>query len=108
MMDGHLVPPVGGLGSYASICQKPYFYHPLAVFVPGILRIGDIADLCAMSAPRPLLMAEVVNVGNQMMDQTGEIRDTFAHAARTYGVMGDESALRSKVAWKGWISVCSC
>ena len=37
----------GGLASYLSVCDEYFTYVPADVIVPGILEVGEIADLAA-------------------------------------------------------------
>lgn len=67
----------GVLASYASVCERPYFYHPFAAFVPGILQHFDVADLCAACAPRSLHLEDPVNGRNQLLT-AGEAARVFA------------------------------
>lgn len=86
----------GALGSYASICERPYFFHPLAAFVPGVLRKCDVADICAASAPRSLLLAGSVNGHNQRIDTVGEGEKTFKRTVKGYEAAGNPKALKLK------------
>lgn len=79
--------------SYAGMCRTPYVYHPFGVFVPGILQTCDIADLCAVAAPRPLLLAGCVNAANQRLDQAHACDETMVRARHTYGLQGAMSQL---------------
>ncbi|OPX21962.1 MAG: hypothetical protein B1H04_05745, partial [Planctomycetales bacterium 4484_123] len=78
----------GALASYASICKQGHFYHPLATFVPGILRHFDVPDLAAAAAPRPLMLAGSVNGLNQRLDTVGEGQAAFQTTARVYRLCG--------------------
>ena len=80
--------------SYAAMCTTPYFYHPFGVFVPGILKTCDLADLCAVAAPRPLLLAGSVNELNQRLDQANPSDSAFERAVRGYRLQQAEQALR--------------
>lgn len=87
----------GGLASYASICERPYFYHPFAAFVPGILQHFDVADLYAACAPRHLYLEDPVNGRNQIVAKP-ELEKTFANAVKTYGLWKKPAQL--------WIGKC--
>lgn len=87
----------GGLATYASICERPYFYHPFASFVPGILQHFDVADLYAACAPRHLYLEDPVNGRNQIVAKP-ELENTFANAVKTYAFWKKPAQL--------WIGKC--
>jgi cephalosporin-C deacetylase-like acetyl esterase len=51
----------GGLSSYQSALQGPCCYLPHDVAVPAVLTTGDLADLAAALAPRPLRLEGLVD-----------------------------------------------
>src|SRR5260370_1341347 len=51
----------GGLVSYGSLLQSPYCYFPHDCIVPGALTAGDLGDVAATLAPRPLRLASLVD-----------------------------------------------
>ena len=59
----------GGLVSFSSMLESNFGYVPQDVVVPGILEVGDIADVEASLAPRPLLMSGIVNGVDQLVPQ---------------------------------------
>ncbi len=84
----------GGLGSYAMICPQLYFMHPWGMFVPGILKVCDVADICAAAAPRPLLLAGSVNAWNQRLDKAEEAAAGFPRLFNAYYLAGAPAAVR--------------
>src|SRR6185312_12272844 len=46
----------GGLTGYASVLQSQFCYVPHDALVPGALTAGDLCDVAAALAPRPLRM----------------------------------------------------
>jgi hypothetical protein len=46
----------GTLASHRSLLSSPFLYVPHQAIIPGALQIGDIADLVAALAPRPVRM----------------------------------------------------
>jgi len=60
----------GGLTSYLSILEDRFAYVPLDVVVPGILEIGDIADLAETLSERPLFMEKWVDGRNRLVPGT--------------------------------------
>jgi hypothetical protein len=53
-----------GLTSYLSVLSDRFTYVPLDVIVPGMLEAGDIPDIAASLAPRPLLAGASVDGRN--------------------------------------------
>ena len=51
----------GGLASYASAFATPFCYVPHDAIVPGVLTAGDLPDLSAVLAPRPLRLSGMVD-----------------------------------------------
>lgn len=78
------VATVGGLASYVS--DVPYEKQRLGILVPGILkRIGDVAHLAALTAPRRLVVAGGVTGGAATL-KDAELTKQFewTHAAFKY------------------------
>ncbi len=55
----------GGLAGFQSCLQSPYCYFPHDAVVPGALYAGDLGDVAAVIAPRPLRLAGLVDGLNQ-------------------------------------------
>jgi hypothetical protein len=55
----------GGLVSYESLLAGPFLYVPHDCVVPGALTVGDLGDVAAALAPRPLWLGELVDGVNQ-------------------------------------------
>jgi hypothetical protein len=51
----------GGLSSYQSALQGPCCYLPHDAAVPGVLTVGDLPELTAALAPRPLRLEALVD-----------------------------------------------
>ena len=58
----------GGLVGYLSILEHNFSYVPPDMAVPEILRVGDISDICAHIAPRPVLLEGTVDGRNCLVD----------------------------------------
>jgi dienelactone hydrolase len=56
-----------GLASYRSILEDNFAYVPADIIVPGILEAGDIADVAAALAPRPVVLDEMVDGRNRLV-----------------------------------------
>jgi hypothetical protein len=57
----------GGLTSFESLLQGPFYYVPHDALIPGILTAGDLCDVVASLAPRPLRMEGLVNGLDQVV-----------------------------------------
>jgi hypothetical protein len=55
----------GGLTGYHAILGGPFCYVPHDVIVPGALTAGDLCDVAAALAPRPLSIEGLVDGGNR-------------------------------------------
>jgi len=56
----------GGLSDFASVLAEPFVYIPPDAVIPGVLTIGDLPDLAAALAPRPLRMDGLVDGFNRV------------------------------------------
>ncbi len=74
--DVHAIYGRGGLDSLPSLLDRPFFYFPHDALVPGAVAAGDLSDLAASIAPRPLRLDDLVNGANQPV--------SFDTLARTY------------------------
>jgi hypothetical protein len=59
----------GGLVGYISLLDDNFSYVPTDIVVPGILKAGDIADICAGLAPVPLFGERFVDGRNYLADK---------------------------------------
>jgi cephalosporin-C deacetylase-like acetyl esterase len=85
----------GGLTSYLSVCDDYFTYVPADVIVPGILEVGDIADLAAVLVPRSLLLAGLVD-GRDRLLQDAELHHQFSTLERSYrSVSNSKLVIRS-------------
>jgi hypothetical protein len=55
----------GGLAGYQSLLQSQFCYVPHDATVPGALTTGDLADVAAVLAPRPLRLEGLVDGTNR-------------------------------------------
>ena len=63
--DAAVVATRRGLASFLSVLDDRFAYVPLDVSVPGILEAGDLADIAAAIAPRPVLIQSAVDGRNR-------------------------------------------
>jgi hypothetical protein len=58
-----------GLVSYLSILDNRFAYVPQDIIIPGILEMGDLPDVAAMLAPRPLFLEGLVDGRNRSLPE---------------------------------------
>lgn len=86
------VATVGGLASYVT--EVPYEDQRLGIMAPGILkRIGDVAHLAALAAPRRLVVAGGVTGGGSKL-KGDELKETFAWTQSAYRFVKASKDLR--------------
>jgi hypothetical protein len=61
----------GGLVSYRSLLDSPFCYVPHDAVVPGALTTGDLPDVLAALAPRPVRIEGAVDGLNRRMSEKG-------------------------------------
>jgi dienelactone hydrolase len=76
----------GGLSSFLSILQDRFAYVPADVIVPGILEVGDIAEVAATLAPRPVLLEGLVDGRNRHVPEAA-LRRELDPVYKAYGEM---------------------
>jgi dienelactone hydrolase len=74
----------GGLAGYLSVLDDRFAYVPADVIVPGVLEAGDIADVAARLAPRPILMEGLVDGRNRLIPEVA-LKDQLAPLFEAYG-----------------------
>ena len=80
------------LASYVH--NGPYDGPRLGTIAPGILRdVGDVSQLAALVAPRPLVIERGVSGGNTPLTAE-ELGNAYAAASRVYRLLGAEGQLR--------------
>src|SRR5262249_56603710 len=58
----------GGLAGYLTVLENAFAYIPSEDIILGVLKTGDVADIAAALAPRPLLMEGLLTGPNSRMD----------------------------------------
>ncbi len=76
-----------GLTRFASVLESPFCYVPHDCIVPGALTAGDLTDVIAALAPRPVRLREMVD-GLNRSASADELERTFAPARATYQAAG--------------------
>jgi dienelactone hydrolase len=73
----------GGLSGYLSALQGPFCFLPHDVIVPSALTAGDLCDVAAALAPRPLRLEGLVDAMNRRV--TGDsLEKTYEPTRKAY------------------------
>jgi dienelactone hydrolase len=80
----------GGLAEFQSLLESPFILVPHDVIIPGAIAVGDLGDVAAALAPRPLQLAELVDGRNRPL--TAE--EAAAALARVKSAYGAAAAAR--------------
>jgi hypothetical protein len=81
-------------GSFLSVLKHRFCYLPLDALAPGLLEVGDIADLASALAPRPLRMQAIVDGRNRRLP-ADEIHVELGQAAAAYRAYASRLSLHS-------------
>jgi hypothetical protein len=73
----------GGLAGYHTLLESPFCYVPHDAVVPGALTAGDLDDVAAALAPRPLRLAGLVDGRNRLV-AADRLARTFASTQAAY------------------------
>ena len=86
-----------GLAGYLHVLDDAITYTPMDVIVHGILQAGDIADMAAAIAPRPLLLEGMVD-GRNVRLEPPRLERTLQPARRAYDARqaSDRLVIRSE------------
>ncbi len=91
----------GALSDYASALESQFVYVPADCVVPGVLTKGDLSDLAAVLAPRPLWLDAPVDASNRAVAKD-VLAKRYAIARAAYPVdlhVGGAPAKTSPAAW---------
>src|SRR5262249_6791001 len=77
----------GGLAGYGALLHSPFCYVPHDAVVPGALTAGDLGDVAAALAPRPLRLAGLVD-GRNCLVPADRLAGIFAPTRRAYDAAG--------------------
>jgi hypothetical protein len=77
-----------GLASFLSALDDRFLYLPLDVIVPGIVEAGDLTDIIAAIAPRPVLIQAGVDGRNRPL--------TLAEMLEKMAPLADNATLREE------------
>ncbi len=79
----HAVRVRGGLVGYSSLLGSPFCHVPYDVVVPGVLMVGDLADVAAELAPRPVRLEGMVDGLNRKV-AVREVERVYGVAREAY------------------------
>jgi dienelactone hydrolase len=94
--DVRAVAARGGLVGYLTVLDEPYTYVPMDVIVWRLLKSADIADIAGALAPRPVVLAGLVNGRNILTDAT-DLDRILEPAKRAYESAGAANRLTLRV-----------
>jgi hypothetical protein len=77
----------GGLAGYLTVLESAFAYIPVEDVILGVLKAGDVADIAAALAPRPLVMEGLVN-GRNIQVEGGVLDKTLEPAKAAYRESG--------------------
>jgi hypothetical protein len=83
----------GGLTGYHSLLQSPFCHVPHDAVVPGALSAGDLCDVAAALAPRPLRLEGLVDGLNREVP-ADELSRTQVPVLAAYRALGAEAHLQ--------------
>jgi dienelactone hydrolase len=83
----------GGLLSFDAIAASGNSSHRLTELVPGALQSFDLPDVAALVAPRPLVLANVVDAVHRRVD-VRVARHAYAQAQQAYHALRAEPNLQ--------------
>jgi hypothetical protein len=82
----------GGLVGFHSLLQSPFVYVPHDVIVPGALTAGDLCDVAAALAPRPLWFTGLVDGLDRRVD-AGQMAKALEPTQAAYRAMKASDSL---------------
>jgi len=96
----------GGLWTYVSVLDDPFLYVPHDVIVPDAVSIGDLDEVAATLAPRPLRIVNPVDARNRrvpeplLMETYRRVRSRYeSHQAASRFQVESSDQPASAAAW---------
>ncbi len=77
----------GGLSGYQALLRSQFLYVPHDAIVPGALTVGDLSDVAAALAPRPVRLEGMVD-GLNRRARAESLTETYAPARAAYQAAG--------------------
>ncbi len=82
----------GGLSGYLALLHSPFLYVPHDAIVPEALTAGDLCDVAAVLAPRPVRLEGLVDGLNRRLN-ADKLDATYAPARAAYEATQAQQAL---------------
>ncbi|HZL86836.1 MAG TPA: hypothetical protein VFB96_00555, partial [Pirellulaceae bacterium] len=82
----------GSIVSYLSVLESPFVQLPHDCVVPGVYLTGDLPELVATLAPRPVRLEGLVDGVNRIVTED-RLKVTYARAIERYAADGDDKKL---------------
>jgi hypothetical protein len=82
--DVRAVAVSGGLVTFESVLDDAFSYVPADAIIPGLLEAGDLADVEAALAPKPMLLQDLIDGKNHLVPER-DLRDQLQPVFRAYG-----------------------
>jgi len=86
----------GVFAGYQSVLRDRFCYIPHDVVVPGALTAGDLCDVAAALAPRPLRLEKLVDGRNCVMSEQ-DVEKNFEPTRRAYNDIADKLFLMPEI-----------
>ncbi len=82
----------GGIVSFQSVLESPFVQLPHDCVVPGVFETGDLPELAAALAPRPVRLEGLVDGVNRIVTEA-KLKATYARAIERYEMDNDGKKL---------------
>jgi cephalosporin-C deacetylase-like acetyl esterase len=86
-----------GLVSFESILDGAFAYVPADITIPGFLEAGDLADVEAALAPKPMLLEDLIDGKNRLVPEH-DLRDQLQTVYNAYRDTPGNLSVRSGLA----------
>lgn len=73
----------GMIGAYATLLDGPFIHLPHDVVVPGVLTLGDLADVAAVAGPRFLRIDRAIDATNRPLEDQ-RLASLWSRARQAY------------------------
>jgi hypothetical protein len=93
----------GGLVGYQALLHSYFCYVPHDVVVPGALTAGDLSDVVAMLAPRPVRLEGLVDGLNRKVSNEA-LTKAFEPTRTAYHGLPDRFIVKAEVAGSGRVA----
>jgi hypothetical protein len=77
----------GGLTDFQSVLESPFVYIPHDTVIPGALTVGDLGEVAAAIAPRPLRLEAMVD-GLNRRSPVDQVRKRYRQTIENYRRVG--------------------